>query len=423
MRPKWFERFVDQGVVQVALSGNLGFVPLDEVLRLLARAGQTGSVEVRGDDVEGRIFVTQKGVTLATVLDDRELRQHLINSSFVDDAFLRRVESGQAHFEALADNDAQFTDLLRETTVESIYRLIKHGSVFEVQESAETPYAAPASFELEGLLEDVRRRSDEWAEVSRILSDLEGIIQMRRDLGDRDEITVSRDAWKLLSELGAGSSVSTMAARLGTTDFWTAKVAADMAARNLLIISGGRVRVETPEPEDERSEPSAVPVNEAPAERPEWAEEAEAHEGVGQEDDVDPDESWWEDPELEPVEVSGTTEESHYEQRAFGVPTDSEADDQEDIDESSGRFGFFADRRDGIGNGEPAGRPQVESPSQTLAAPQADTHEEEVEEDTEAFLEKVFSDLDKPDDDQSDGHGLLRRRRLGSILQDRTDSD
>ena len=42
----------------------------------------------------------------------------------------------------------------------------------------------------------------------------------------------------------------------------------------------------------------------------------------------------------------------------------------------------------------------------------------EVEEDTEAFLEKVFSELDSPDEEQAteeEGYGLLRRRRMGAI--------
>ena len=46
-----------------------------------------------------------------------------------------------------------------------------------------------------------------------------------------------------------------------------------------------------------------------------------------------------------------------------------------------------------------------------------DEAEAEVEEDTEAFLEKVFSELDSPEDADEDeeGYGLLRRRRLGAL--------
>jgi anion-transporting ArsA/GET3 family ATPase len=45
---------------------------------------------------------------------------------------------------------------------------------------------------------------------------------------------------------------------------------------------------------------------------------------------------------------------------------------------------------------------------------------EDVEEDTEAFLEKVFSQLEvngQPEVEE-EGHGLLRRRRMGSVLKE-----
>jgi hypothetical protein len=50
--------------------------------------------------------------------------------------------------------------------------------------------------------------------------------------------------------------------------------------------------------------------------------------------------------------------------------------------------------------------------------------EQGVEEDTEAFLEKVFSQLDGNGngngkvDVEEEGHGLLRRRRMGSVLKE-----
>jgi hypothetical protein len=45
--------------------------------------------------------------------------------------------------------------------------------------------------------------------------------------------------------------------------------------------------------------------------------------------------------------------------------------------------------------------------------------EPDVQEDTEAFLEKVFSQLDVSKVDvEEEGHGLLRRRRMGSVLKE-----
>ena len=66
------------------LSGNLGFVSLDEVLRLLNRSNRIGSVDVTGQAVRGRIFVTQGGVALATTSNEEGLHRHLVKSGLVD---------------------------------------------------------------------------------------------------------------------------------------------------------------------------------------------------------------------------------------------------------------------------------------------------------------------------------------------------
>ena len=192
-------------MVEVALSGNLDFVPLDEVLRLLTRAEREGSVNVRGDQANGRIFISRHGIGLATTSDDATLRSHLINSGYVDEAYLDGVETGETTLAPLGEDlDGGITALLREMTIESIYQLSHNGTSFEVTEDTSSPYSSPSPFDLESVLEDARRRSDEWEEVSRIVSDLNSNIKMNRDIGDRESVEISREAWKVLSELGSG---------------------------------------------------------------------------------------------------------------------------------------------------------------------------------------------------------------------------
>ena len=53
-----------------------------------------------------------------------------------------------------------------------------------------------------------------------------------------------------------------------------------------------------------------------------------------------------------------------------------------------------------------------------LRAPGDPSDLDAVEEDTEAFLEKVFSQLESNGQPEEEGHGLLRRRRLGSVLKE-----
>lgn len=372
-----------QGVVEVTLSGNLGFVPLDEVLRLLSRAGQSGAIAVKGDDIHGRVFVTEKGVVLATTSDDVALRAHLLNSEFIDEEHLRSVESGVASLESISDNHPGLIDLLREMTVESLFQMTSHGATFEVDEDARTPFESPKPFELEGVIDDARRRAGEWSEIETSLTDLAGVIKMKRDLGDRDEITLGRDAWKLLSELGAGSSVGEMADRLGTTKFWTARVASDLASSDLVVVVGDDEPVT--EPDDRTGADQADDSSGSPAESA-----AEA--------DVDPNESWWEEPEAEADDADDADGEE--------VEEVEEVEEAKEDVASVSRFGAFTRSRNGLG-----------AAGTETAPTDPETEFENVEDDTEAFLEQVFSELDPPKD-ETEGHGLLKRRRFGTTLED-----
>jgi hypothetical protein len=387
----------------VALSGNLGFVPLDEVLRLLTRSDQQGAIDVWGQDVRGRIFISKKGIGLATISDDKELRRHLVNSGYVDEADLSSIEAGSTTLAPLADKEADIIDLLREMTVESLYQMSRRGSSFEVTESLTTPYSSPRAFELEAILEESRRRAGEWAEVEQIISDLDGVIKMNRELGDQDSVKISRDAWRLLCEMGSGASVRTLAERLGTTDFWTARVAAALSDQHLLVLAAS---VE----EEVAVEPASYEP--APLEQPVAQDLASDDEDV----DKDPNESWWVEPQVDESEVAPVAAEAQV-QAEPETPRDS-------------RFGQF--RHMVAGTEELTDElPEVEAEAATAFEPQEEpvpavetpSDLDAVEEDTEAFLEKVFSQLESNGQPEEEGHGLLRRRRLGSVLKELNEED
>jgi hypothetical protein len=402
----------------VALSGNLGFVPLDEVLRLLTRADQSGSVDVWGQDVRGRIFINRKGVGLATTCDDKELRRHLVNSGYVNEADLAGIDSGSGTLGPIAEKETSIVDLLREMTVESLYQMTSKGSSFEVTESATSPYATPRAFELEAVLEEARRRSQEWAEVQQVISDLDGVIKMNRDLGEQDSVKIGRDAWRLLCEMGSGASVRSIAERLGTTDFWTAKVAAGLSEQHLLVFA-----------ESIAEEPWVAPIVEEPVAEAEIADLPVEAEGESQDtfqaevetpayEEPKPasaDESWWVEPEAEEAEETPAAE------------AEPEAAAPAHRDSRFGQFAAKVEAEEGHGvelgyqNNAFADPDPDPTPADTGYESPADL--EAVEEDTEAFLEKVFSQLESNGQPEEEGHGLLRRRRLGSVLKEVTEDN
>jgi hypothetical protein len=363
------------------------------------RSDQRGSVEVRGEDVRGRIFVGKKGIALATTAEDRDLHKHLVNSGYVDDAFLRKVVSGESTFSDLHDRETAIIDLLREITVESLYHLGTKGASFEVTEGAVTPYASPRPFELEAALDDSRRRADEWAAVYESISDLDSRIRMNREAGDQDEITLNREAWRLICEIGAGASVAEIAERLGTTDFWIARVAAEMADRQLVTFSDSD--------SDSWAEPAAAEPSQPAASYTE---------------PVTPADSWWIEPQDEAkddMEAGQDEEPEAAAEEAVFEYADDDTQESDTDDSKESRFGHFAwPKSDAFAaDDEPAAEEQAETPAEAGAFEGAP---EGVEEDTEAFLEKVFSQLDVNGkaDVEEEGHGLLRRRRMGSVLKE-----
>ena len=374
----------------MSLSGNLGFVSLDEVLRLLTRSSQQGSVDVRGEQIRGRIFITKGGIGLATTSDDEGLHRHLVKSGLVENDLLDDVEAGRGDLGPMVEkSDGAIVELIREMSVESVYQLGLNGESFEVYEGLTSHYASPKPFELEELLIDSKQRLTDWAEVSRVVDDLKASVKFVRDLGDREDVKIDRESWKVLSEVGSGASVSEMADELGTTEFWTARIAARLIDKDLVAFSTEAAAVSEAAATDvvETSyDDSSAEVTEDVVEEP-VAEWQTAEQTDVDDEDVDPNESWWEEPDPD-------TEEGSAEDAQDVMPA---ADDQEQED------------------GEEHAEEQLVAASSQIPTLSANGDTAEVEEDTEAFLEKVFSELETPEEPEEEGYGLLRRRRMGAI--------
>lgn len=375
----------------MSLSGNLGFVSLDEVLRLLTRSNQGGSVDVRGNQIRGRVFITKDGIGLATTTDDAGMHRHLVKSGLVDDVYLKGLEAGESPLGQLVEKSGDaIVELLREMTVESLYQMGLNGESFEVFQDRATKYGSPSPFELEELINDAKARLTDWVDVSRIVNDLKAPLQFVRNLGDREDVRIDRDGWKVLSEVGAGSSVVNMADELGTTEFWTARVAAR-------LISDELVELETVAAPDEDTDP---------------AEDS----SFEQQAPTDPDQSWWEEPEADSEPESELESELESEPEADEVQSgrslteriSAAADETEEDPDLEENLESAADTDQMVTAAAAVSEESSQMPTLDTAEPA------EVEEDTEAFLEKVFSELESPAENEDEGYGLLRRRRMGS---------
>ncbi len=377
----------------MSLSGNLGFVSLDEVLRLLNRSKQRGAVEVQGGKTKGRIFVDRGSVSLATLFTNEQLRDHLAKSGLVD-----------------GGDSGAITALLREMTVETIHQLGLLGESFAVVEDQTSPYHNDTPFELEELLADVRQRLTDWTDVSQVVTDLEAMIRMRRDLGERDRVTVEKESWRLLSEVGHGASVRRLAEELGTTEFWAARVAAGMIEDDLLTLEAGTAAevIEEPAPVWEE----AAPAMAEPTTREEESPTREVETAAGAEPST-----WEEVAGPSPLVADPVYAEARGDDQQEGVFQEPEAESSAHaaVDDTESE----AERAEVDPDQSWWSEPEREAAAMEAEAGAAAT--EEIEEDTEAFLEKVFSELE-PTDTADEGYGLLRRRRMGALRDFSNDS-
>lgn len=386
----------------MSLSGNLSFVPLEEVLRLLSRANQRGMLEVRGEGVAGRVYFDLGGVTLATTLPDDELS-----------ARIRRSEAAEG--EAMAA-------LLREMAVEAIYQLSARGRTFEVFEGRMPVVAAPTPFDLEELLTDSRRRFEEWAEIGTVVTDMDALLRLQRDLGDRDRVTIDRDSWRLISQIGAGASVKDLAREIGTTDFWAARVAAGLIGESLLRLeTAATAHAESSSTKTWVTEPEAPAADQTSTYEPVFASSGESlpvEEVYATEPASPSEEPVFAD---EPAEPAGAfameAAEPAYEPEA-GQATHAEATYAEATQAGAAGEAPQAEAAGGEAASttvDPNVSWWVEPEDSAPAAEEDEEEDAQVVEDTEEFLEKVFSGLGAGSEPQhkEEGFGLLRRRRLG----------
>jgi hypothetical protein len=356
---------------------------------------------VTGGGLRGRVFVGRGGIDLATTWGDEDLQRHLVNSGLADENALRRITSAETTLAAIAESNQGIVALLREMTVESIYQIGHRGDEFEVHEGLTTPYASPKSFELESLLQDAAEREQAWGRVNEVVPDLATAVRFRRDLGEREEVTVKVDDWKVLSEIGSGASVRDIAEHLGTTEFWTARVAAGLLKNDLIVITD-RSASGTGFERGHDDEPQHAPADEHPEhEAPTGYRPDDEYADTGSHDEASDEHSYSGSDEIEAPSVAEAPADHDHAMAADTV------DDGEDLDPNESWWREPEDEAS-----------EVESP--VVAA-----EDDQVEEDTEAFLEKVFSELESSDSDEEteeEGHGLLRRRRMGTLRDFSSDS-
>jgi hypothetical protein len=359
----------------MSLSGTLEVFPLEEVLRLVARSHTDGCLRVVNDQ-EGRIYIENGSLSYATVEPDETLRARLIASGLATEESLSRLDvSRSALTEALSPAVAPsaLTELVREQSIEALYRIRKPGTGnFEFLVDTHPRYASGQSFDIEAIITEAERRASEWADIESVVPDLTVPWRMVPSL-EEESVNLSDTAWRFLAAMDGSCAVDALADRLGITRFQTARRMAELGRARLVET------VPAPQPaaggegfSSWVSEPHEPVQEETPAEA--------VSEPVAEPVTEEAPTSWWQDSPQTP------------DQPAEEAP---------------------------VGQESPVAEETIES--------------EAGAEPDESFLETVFGELEKSEDDEDpeasdtegdddSGFGLLRRRGLGAAFRELADS-
>lgn len=400
----------------MSLTGNLEIFPMPEVLRLLSRSKKTGCLRVDNGMLDGRVYLEGGAISFANTEDDDRVRRALVNAGLVTEDGIRSIAGTDTPItETLAEgvDPSAVTDFVRELVVESLYRIRKPGlGEFEFVIDQAPFFRTGQQFDTEVAVAESDRRAAEWSEVLSVISDLDAPVRMVRSLPDDNSVTIAAPTWEVLASLEGGTSTRELSARTGLSEFRAARELSGLIRSELVEVVPERVpgddgyrppviertpiieRAEDQEPE------RAEPVVTGPA----WDDAGwESSEDVVEEKPTEePSSDWF-------AEASGETGGWGEDDSTF-EPSDDQVGDVDDSDESGTDGGWWATA--------------VDSPEDASGDDSAD--------DTDSFLESVFSQLDDvsadAEDAESDDHddetgfsmGLLRRRRMGSAARDLT---
>lgn len=234
----------------MSLNGNLEVFPLEEVLRLLARSRKSGCLRIESGGIQGRVFLKDGSMTLATVSGDDELRRRLVAAGIVDEADLRKVElSGSPVSDVLAADvtPAALSEFVREESVEGLYRIRRSGrGSFDFLMDLAPRYPSGQSYDSEVIVSEADRRALEWQDVESVLPSMDTVVRMVPVLDSEESVTLSPSTWRILAALGAGTSAANVGRTIGWSDFRAAREIASLLRAGLVATVDGAVASQAP---------------------------------------------------------------------------------------------------------------------------------------------------------------------------------
>ena len=212
------------------LEGRLDEVQFADILRLLHTSRQEGTLHLEGETATV-VVVAPDIVRLASNGIDSGLRQAVLGGGLVDSATWDSVVSrtvddteGGSAIDALVEAGADRERLrarLYEHTVSTLFELLLPSAArFHFTRGESHPFAADPGFAFDDVLDDVRRRVEEWREIAKAIPATTRVLRRSARLPvSSGPITLSPEEYELLGLLDGRRDVSQLVTLLGMSAF------------------------------------------------------------------------------------------------------------------------------------------------------------------------------------------------------------
>lgn len=297
-------------------------MPAADVCRALAVAGATGVLEIEGPDGRGSVVCRDGHVIAATSPSPRaRLGDRLINAGLLEDEALDEVLRSQARASThrrlgalLVDEQLVTQDAVRlvaqEQVIDAVFDVLRWrygGYRFDEGELEDVP-EVPLRIPVAQLLVEVARRQQEWAELERVIPDLEAVPTFTSRSGSA-VASLEPDEFTVLASIDGVRSVRELADDLGYGQFEAARIVYGLTLLGVVEVAlpedevgraledalqalseAGAVQEPEPEPDAARPPPAepAAAEPEPDAARPPSAKPAAAEPDAGIDPEAEP---------------------------------------------------------------------------------------------------------------------------------------
>jgi hypothetical protein len=220
------------------MRGDLSEMPATDVCRALATSGTAGVLEIEGPDGRGAIVFRDGRVIAATSPTPRaRLGDRLVNAGLLDEDALDEVLRSQARADThrrlgglLVDQGLVSHDAVRlvaqEQVIDAVFDVVRWrygGYRFDPGDLTDGADDVPIDIPVDQLLVEVARREQEWAELERVIPDLEAIPTFVSGTGSA-VASLEPDEFTVLASIDGVRSVRDLADDLGYGQFEAARI-------------------------------------------------------------------------------------------------------------------------------------------------------------------------------------------------------